>query len=286
MRSASFIGANAVTARPVADALGVEVAPRIISAAVLAPAALVAAYAGGIYFAGLIVAFACVMTWEWARLVGDGRFGGEGAVLMAVVVAALGAGVALGAKWGLAAAILGAIAAAAALRAMGAARPRWAGAGVLYIAVPALALVWLRAGPEWGRACVLLLFAIVWATDIGAYFGGRRFGGPLLAPATSPHKTWSGALGGLVAAVAVSLAAAPLAAPAHPGTLVLFGAVLSVAAQFGDLFESAIKRHFHVKDTSQVIPGHGGVLDRVDGLLAAAPLAAALVWSGVLSPWP
>jgi len=169
---------------------------------------------------------------------------------------------------------------------MGAVRPRWCGAGVLYIVVPALALLWLRGDPDWGRVCVLWLFAVVWATDIGAYLAGRRFGGPLLAPKTSPHKTWAGALGGIAAALAVSALAAPIAAPTHPFALVAFGAVLSVAAQLGDLLESAIKRHFHVKDTSHVIPGHGGVFDRVDGLLLAAPVAAASLWTGVLSPWP
>jgi phosphatidate cytidylyltransferase len=286
MPSASSNGANGATARLVAEVLGAEITPRVVSAAILAPAAVVAAYAGGVYFGGLVAVFSLVMAWEWGRLIGRGRFAGEGAAVMAAVAAALAVGILPGPGWGLVAGVLGAGAVGAALGARSRPEARWAAGGVLYIAVPALTLLWLRSDPVWGRACVLWLFAVVWATDIGAYLAGRRFGGPLLAPAVSPRKTWSGAIGGLTAAAAVSLAAAPLAAPEHPGTLVLFGAVLSVAAQAGDLFESAIKRRFEVKDMSQVIPGHGGVFDRVDALLAAAPVAAGFIWSGVLTPWP
>jgi phosphatidate cytidylyltransferase len=263
-----------------------QISPRVVSAAVLLPAAVAAAYLGGIYFAALVLVFVAVMIWEWARLVGDGRFGGEGAVLMAAAAAAFAVTVALGAGWGLIAAAVAAFAAGAVLKAMNASHPQWAGAGILYITVPAVAMVWLRADPESGRAMILWLFAIVWASDTGAYLAGRRFGGPLLAPAISPRKTWSGAAGGFAASLCIGILAVPFAAPGQAGALIAASAVLGAVAQLGDLFESAVKRRFGVKDTSDIIPGHGGVLDRVDGLLAAAPVAAACVWSGVFSPWP
>lgn len=286
MRSASITGVSAATARPVADVTRAEITPRVVSAAVLVPVALAAAYAGGFVFAALIAVFAVVMSWEWARLTAEGRFGGEGVVLVAVVAAALGGGLVAGPVWGIVVAGAGAIAAAAVLRQMNADHPGWAAAGIPYVAVPALSLIWLRGETPAGFLVVLWLFAVVWATDIAAYFAGRQWGTALLAPTVSPRKTWVGAIGGLIAALAVSLAAAPLIAPADPVMLIILGAVVSIAGQFGDLFESAVKRRFGVKDTSEIIPGHGGALDRADSLIAAAPIAALALWSGVLSPWP
>lgn len=286
MRSASITGVSAATARPVADVTRAEITPRVVSAAVLVPVALAAAYAGGFVFAALIAVFAVVMSWEWARLTAEGRFGGEGVVLVAVVAAALGGGLVAGPVWGIVVAGAGAIAAAAVFRQMNADHPGWAAAGIPYVAVPALSLIWLRGETPAGFLVVLWLFAVVWATDIAAYFAGRQWGTALLAPTVSPRKTWVGAIGGLIAALAVSLAAAPLIAPADPVMLIILGAVVSIAGQFGDLFESAVKRRFGVKDTSEIIPGHGGALDRADSLIAAAPVAALALWSGVLSPWP
>lgn len=286
MRSASITGVSAATARPVADVTRAEITPRVVSAAVLVPVVLAAAYAGGFVFAALIAVFAVVMTWEWARVTAEGRFGGEGVVLVAVVAAALGGGLVAGPVWGIVVAGAGAIAAAAVLRQMNADHPGWAAAGIPYVAVPALSLIWLRGETPAGFLVVLWLFAVVWATDIAAYFAGRQWGTALLAPTVSPRKTWAGAIGGLIAALAVSLAAAPLVGPADPVALIILGAVVSIAGQFGDLFESAVKRRFGVKDTSEIIPGHGGALDRADSLIAAAPIVALALWSGVLSPWP
>jgi len=147
-----------------------------------------------------------------------------------------------------------------------------AAAGAAYILVAFAALAWLRAD-GWGN--VLFVLLIVWATDIGAYLVGRRIGGARLARRISPGKTWSGAVGGLACAVGVGLGAFFL----QPGASVRALAVaagLSVAAQAGDLLESGMKRHFGVKDSGRLIPGHGGLLDRLDGLLAAAPVAALL----------
>ena len=153
---------------------------------------------------------------------------------------------------------------------------RTLGAGVLYVGLPCVALIWLRGDGAAGRGNVLFLLLVVWASDIGAYAAGRLFGGPKLAPGISPGKTWTGALGGLASAMLVGEAAAQVIAGATLGRAAGIAACLGVAAQVGDLFESWIKRRFGVKDSGRLIPGHGGLLDRMDGVLAAAPLAAVL----------
>jgi phosphatidate cytidylyltransferase len=152
-------------------------------------------------------------------------------------------------------------------------------AGCAYILLAAIGLVWLRADSATGRADWLFLVALVWASDIGAYVAGRAIGGPRLAPRISPGKTVSGALGGLLAAVLVGIVAAlSLAASysASPWRAALLAGLLGVVAQAGDLGESYVKRHFGVKDSGRLIPGHGGLLDRLDALLAVA-LAASLL---------
>lgn len=152
-------------------------------------------------------------------------------------------------------------------------------AGLVVAALAAVALIWLRVGSADGLAVILFLLAVVWCSDIGAYLAGRLFGGKRLAPAISPGKTWSGAAGGLLAAVAGGL----LLSPAAGGWLrtAVSAGLLGVVSQAGDLSESALKRHFGVKDSGRLIPGHGGVLDRLDGLIAVALVAAAwIVWTG------
>ncbi len=149
--------------------------------------------------------------------------------------------------------------------------------GLLYVGPAVVALIWLRDLALTGRPNVLFLVVVVWCSDIGAYLIGRLVGGRRLAPRISPGKTWSGAVGGLAAALLVGwVATAAWGLPPAPGLLV--SGALGVVSQAGDLLESAIKRHFGVKDSGRLIPGHGGLLDRLDGLLAAAPVAAALVW--------
>ncbi len=143
--------------------------------------------------------------------------------------------------------------------------------GVFYVGLATVALIWLRGWPGAdGRAAVFFVVLIVWASDIGAYVAGRLLRGPKLAPALSPAKTWSGAAGGLMAAMLVAEA---LAGRLTLGTAA-FAGLLAVVCQAGDLLESGIKRHVGVKDSGRLIPGHGGLLDRLDGLLAAAPVAA------------
>jgi phosphatidate cytidylyltransferase len=148
--------------------------------------------------------------------------------------------------------------------------------GLGYIALAAAALLWLRHDAAAGRADVLFLLLVVWAGDIGAYLVGRWIGGPRLAPSISPGKTWSGAAGGLVAAVAAGLAAAHVLSDSASWRAVVVAAVLGVVAQAGDLLESFVKRRLEVKDSGSLIPGHGGLFDRLDGVLAAAPVAALL----------
>ena len=148
-------------------------------------------------------------------------------------------------------------------------------AGLLYVLLAAAALYWLRADPGVGRTNLLFLLLLVWASDIGAYASGRAIGGPRLAPRISPGKTASGALGGLAAAVLVGVAAATISSTAVIRAGALAG-LLGMVAQAGDLVESYAKRHFGVKDSGRLIPGHGGLLDRLDALLAVAPAAAIL----------
>ncbi len=146
----------------------------------------------------------------------------------------------------------------------------WAAAGFAYAMASAIALAGLRGDGTMGLATILFLFAVVWGTDILAYFCGRSLGGPKLAPRISPNKTISGAIGGTAGGVAAAMLVASWFVPAGGYGIVLLAIVLSAISQAGDLFESAIKRHGGVKDSSNLIPGHGGVLDRVDGLVAAA----------------
>ena len=149
-------------------------------------------------------------------------------------------------------------------------------AGWLYVVAGAGALYWLRSDSVAGLIDVLFLLVVVWSSDIGAYLAGRLIGGPKLAPTISPGKTWSGAAGGLVGAMLVGLLVSRVAAPGPVLHALVVAGGLSVASQLGDLLESALKRHYGVKDSSRLIPGHGGLFDRLDGVLAAAPAAALL----------
>jgi phosphatidate cytidylyltransferase len=152
----------------------------------------------------------------------------------------------------------------------------WIGLGVLYAGAMLVAPVVLRGDPHDGFLAIVFLFAVVWATDIVAYFTGRAVGGPKLAPRMSPNKTWTGALGGACGAVIAAATVAAAAKPGHWTALILVGVGLSVASQAGDLFESVVKRRYGAKDTGRLIPGHGGLMDRLDGFIAAALVAAIL----------
>lgn len=154
--------------------------------------------------------------------------------------------------------------------------PAWVVTGLGYVGIAGAALLWLRGAPDVGRANVLFLLVIVWSSDIGAYVTGRLIGGPRLAPHISPGKTVSGAAGGLLAAVAAGMFAAHLLADGSYWGAIAVAALLGVVAQGGDLLESFVKRRLEVKDSGHLIPGHGGLFDRLDALLAVAPVAALL----------
>jgi phosphatidate cytidylyltransferase len=156
----------------------------------------------------------------------------------------------------------------------GATRPGWMIGGIVYAALLLSAPVLLRQDQSYGIAAIFILFAVVWTTDIAGYFAGRAIGGPKLAPSLSPKKTWSGAIAGLIGTSIVIAVGAQYIAGARIVPLVVLAVVLSVASQTGDLAESSFKRRFDVKDASQIIPGHGGVMDRLDGFWAAVVCAA------------
>lgn len=280
MRSASINDATGATVQPPAPAKRQGLSVRIVSALVLAPPALAALYLGPPYSDVLVLVAAALAAWEWARLCANppsDRPGAAGGVLIAAVVGASLAG-ALGffsiGGWLLATgAIAGALAASRTQRG----DPLWHAIGVVYLGTAMLAFLWLRQDPLTGRGIILWLVAVVWATDIGAYATGRAIGGPLLAPRISPGKTWAGLGGGAVMAAAAGVGVVAILGGSGYVGVALAGAGLAVVAQVGDLFESHLKRRAGVKDASALIPGHGGVLDRIDGLLAAALVLGGIV---------
>jgi phosphatidate cytidylyltransferase len=152
-------------------------------------------------------------------------------------------------------------------------RRSWIAAGFFYAAAAQIASVLVRLDQTYGFVALMLVLLVVWVTDIGGYFAGRGIGGPKLWPRVSPKKTWAGAVGGFAASLVIAAGFAALGL-GKTGPLLLLGAVLSIASQLGDLFESAVKRRFGVKDSSHIIPGHGGLLDRLDGFVAAIVVAA------------
>lgn len=263
---------------------------RVLTTLILVPPAVVAVHFGFPWFDLMVAVTACLMGREWAALTGAARRATLSILIGGTCVAAIG-GVAIGgldlAIALIAAGIAAALIAAAAWPGKGA----WSALGVLWIALPCVSIVWLRADPDAGRETVLWLLCAVWATDIGAFFAGRAIGGPRLAPTISPGKTWAGLVGGVLSSVVVGVVAAWLVAPGRWGLVVTLGLVsagLAIVAQAGDLAESGLKRHFGFKDSGDIVPGHGGALDRLDGLLAAAPAIALLhmVSGGSPFAWP
>jgi phosphatidate cytidylyltransferase len=241
---------------------------RFAAALVLAPLAIAAAYAGGWLWGALVMLAAIGLYVEWLTIV-DART----PRVMAVGIVTL-----FGAAASLEIGQIGATCVVVAIGIVGAAllsphRRGWAALGGCYAFVALIASIAVRFDPVWGFAALMFVLLIVWVTDIGGYFAGRGIGGPKLWPRVSPKKTWAGAIGGFAASVAVAAGFAAFGL-GKTGPILLLGALLSIASQFGDLFESAVKRRFGVKDSSHIIPGHGGLLDRLDGFVAAVVLAA------------
>jgi phosphatidate cytidylyltransferase len=243
-----------------------------VSALVLASVVLALVYAGPTPFAGLVLVVALLMCWEWGRIVRPAVFVDApllvhaSAVAVATVLAAKGS-----AALALAAVLIGT--ALVWVLCFGL-NERLCALGVLYVGVPAVALVWLRQDETYGFRAVLFLLLIVATTDTFAYLGGRIVGGPKLWPRLSPNKTWSGLLTGVAASAIAGTVFGVFVKEAVPATLGLTALLLALVAQAGDLAESALKRRFGVKDASSLIPGHGGFLDRVDGVVFAATAAA------------
>jgi phosphatidate cytidylyltransferase len=281
----SIVGGSAATEPRLGRAEPGRLRLRVVSALALAPLPVAAIWFGGVWLALLTGLAAAVMAWEWGRLCRGGRAATPsairaevvlvGVVLATVAISALGAtGFAVGA------ALAGAGMAFWAARLGPGLKPGWTALGTLWVALPCISLLWLARQEASGRATLLWLLAVVWATDIGAYAVGRSLGGPRLAPRWSPRKTWAGFVGGTIcAALAGGVTALTLGIPSA-APLIVVSAGLAIVAQFGDLAESLAKRRFGVKDSSDLIPGHGGLLDRLDGLLAAIPALALLTVIG------
>lgn len=252
-----------------------DLGPRIGSAIIMIAGALGSLYIGGDLFVLFWLGAAIAVHWEWQQLVGGAKLDLRQAIGGATVAAAAALGHLTLPLPGFAALFIGA---ASVALASDADRRGWAGGGVIYAGALAFSVCLLRASQTYGLLAVATLFAIVWGTDIFAYFGGRLIGGPKLWPAVSAGKTWSGTISGVVSGAALGLIVARVGVGPGLALAPTFLACLTLASvsQAGDLFESAVKRRYGVKDSSNLIPGHGGVMDRLDGFTFAVIFAAGL----------
>jgi phosphatidate cytidylyltransferase len=241
---------------------------RVISSLVLAPAAIVAAVFGG-WITGLIAAaFSVVILFEWRYVTG-----GKGGLLPTLIASAAIVLAVMATAYGFLLIAFPLLIVGAVL-AYALARDSWAASGTVYAAAFGVSLLAIRYDPGYGLQAIAFVFAVAWITDTGAFFVGRSVGGPRLWPLISPRKTWSGLLGGLLLGSAGGFVLALLLRIPPSLGLLQVCVALSVATHIGDLFESALKRFFGIKDAGKLIPGHGGVMDRVDGLLIAGTVAA------------
>lgn len=257
--------------------------PRLLTAAIMAICALAAVYFGGLAFVAVVTALTAIVTFEWIRL--SCRQGSYGTLLLALLTVALSG--AVFAVWGAPSAL--ATGAAAAIVVGLSAKlernnPLWITAGVFVFSLSMVSTNWLRAEESTGLATIYWLFAVVWATDSGAYLFGSSIGGARLAPGISPHKTWAGAVGGLLTGILSGIAlifilqgAGVLESNVHWLVIAAASAILSIFSQIGDLVQSGVKRHFGAKDSGAWLPGHGGALDRLDSLIFVTPLLALAV---------
>ena len=288
-----FMDVKDVTAHLVNDPRKSNLAARVISALVMMPVVIASTYLGFPYFNFLVCLCAALMAWEYSRIILGGRLGYEGGCLIiglvgAVLVASTDDYTSAFLLLGVAAIVFLGIDAVKRViikasthspemkKVVYQANSLWMVAGGLYMGGACICLVWIRSYWDNGSLAVIWILVLVWASDSGAYAAGRLIGGPKLAPKISPNKTWAGLAGCVVSAGFVG---AVVAQRTHLDTmfgLIAISALIGLISQMGDLIESAIKRHFGVKDSSNLIPGHGGVLDRVDALLAAI-FATALI---------
>lgn len=260
---------GAPPARGFGARLGSDLWPRVGAALLMGAAALLIAWIGGFVFAAFWWAASVVVLWEWQRIVRGDR------LTERVAIGALGlAFAALFAMHGYALGAVGTLVllALAVSWFAGPTARIWPGAGALYAGALVVSLVLLRQSPSYGLPAILWLFAVVWGADIAAYFAGRLIGGPRLWPRVSPAKTWSGAVAGAFAGAAFGLLLSGWTN--RIDRLFWIGLTAAVIGELGDLFESALKRHFRVKDSGRLIPGHGGLMDRLDAFIAASVFAA------------
>ena len=252
---------------------------RVLSALVLAPIVLGAAWFGGLPFQLMTALVIVLMAYEWTRLTCGPVWHIEAIIMAGTALAAMLATVTDNLNlpgW----IILAGMAVSGGLGWVRGQELRWRLLGVPYISLGPVALVWLRDQDGVGLTLIVWLLLVIWAMDIGAYFAGRAIGGPKLAPRASPNKTWAGLIGGMVSAGVMGSAVALVSGLGPVWMLAVLAALVGAWSQAGDIAESMVKRHFGVKDMSNLIPGHGGILDRVDGLLFAAP-AMVLVVKGL-----
>ncbi len=242
---------------------------RIAAALVMAPLAIAIAYLGGWFWIGLVTLAAIGLYVEWLTVIGVR----PPLLVLSGVLVLLGAGWVEAEHFDAAYVSVLIMLGVAVAALFSGDRRGWAMAGISYALAASIASAMVRHDPASGFVALLFVLLVVWGTDIGGYFAGRLIGGPKLWPRVSPKKTWAGAAGGFAASLGVAIGFA-LGGSGRAVSLLLLGAMLSVAAQLGDLFESAVKRRFGVKDSSHLIPGHGGLMDRLDGFVAAVVLAA------------
>ena len=264
-----------------------ELSARVASALVMGLAAVGAVFTGGLVFATIVAASAIAALREWHRLINGGRIAREMIpTSLAMIAAVLLVHRMNGLLLALIAIALGSLCAAlsAALRSLSVRWPiPWHAFGAVYLGLPVISLALLREDPR-GSAIVGGLFVAVWTADTAALLLGRMIGGPKLAPELSPNKTWAGFLGGTLAAgAAESIYVFSLGGMALEGAI--FGIFIALAGHCGDLFESWVKRQFRAKNTGSLIPGHGGMLDRIDSLLFAAPACMAMIYLTGFNPW-
>lgn len=253
-----------------------ELKLRIASGVVLAAVALAATWFGGLAFQLLSVLIALLVYYEWSTITGlvERDFQGNAFGWLSIVVIA---GLVVTGYIGYSLPFLAFGLGAALLWVLTQKTSWWLPGGIAYAGLTGISLAALRGADDLGLIATLFVFAVVWATDIFAYFTGRAIGGPKLAPRISPGKTWSGAIGGTICGILAGVAVFMAYFSLQDLRIPIIALVLSVASQVGDLFESFIKRRFGVKDLSRLIPGHGGVMDRVDGLIFACVAALILV---------
>ncbi len=245
---------------------------RALSSLFLVPAVLVDVWYGGVWFTVLSIFLGVLVAYEWSNIANDDDAAHFACLSLAALVAGLvpqSAGVMI---------TLVAIAVLFVTTYLitdwrKGPRTFWARFGAIYVGLPVMALVMLRTDETWGAKAIIWVMLIVWSADITAYFFGKTIGGPKLAPVLSPNKTWAGLAGAVIGAASASLLFSLYATPGSILPLVLLAGVFAVVEQAGDIFESTLKRRHNVKDSGDLIPGHGGIIDRVDGLLAVAVAA-------------